>query len=198
MKRHGNLFERIVTFDNLLLASQRAMRGKKNKNSAASFCFNLENEILTLKEELDASTYLPRPYTQFEIREPKVRKICSSDFRDRVVHHAVCNLIEPIFERRAVFDSYACRNKKGSHLGVVRCQMFARKFQYYLKCDIRKYFESMDHVVLKNLLCRLFKDQRLLKLLDLIIDHAVPGNMPGKGVPIGNLTSQHFANFYLG
>lgn len=197
MKRHGNFFEKIITFDNLLLASKKAMRGKKAKSSVSAFYFNLENEVINLQQELALGSYRPMEYTQFMIREPKVRKICSSEFRDRVVHHAICNIAEPIFEGRSVYDSYACRAGKGSHVAVVRCQQFARTFRYYLKCDIRKFFESIDHVVLKRLLRRTFKDEKLLTLLDIIIDHRVPGTAIGRGLPIGNLTSQHFANFYL-
>lgn len=174
------------------------MRGKKTKNAVISFNFNLENELVLLNQQLENKTYCPRPYSQFEVKEPKVRKICSSDFRDRVVHHAVCNLIEPIFENRSILDSYACRAGKGTHLAVSKCQEFSRKFPYYLKCDIKKFFENTDHEVLKNILRRLFKDNELLWLLDMIIDHKVPGNKVGKGIPIGNLTSQHFANLYLG
>ncbi len=197
MKRHGHLFEKIATFENLYAAAQNAMRGKRSKKSASSFYFHLENEIVVLRAQLTSGEYRPAPYVQFEIREPKVRRICSSEFRDRVVHHAICNVIEPIFERRAVFDSHACRKGKGSHLAGRRCQEFSRNFEFYLKCDIRKFFESVDHDVLKRLFRRVFKDVRLLSLLDIIVDHHVPGNEPGKGIPIGNLTSQHFANFYL-
>ena len=197
MKRHANLYSQITTFDNLLMASKKSMSGKKTKNSVISFNFNLENELILLKQQLENKNYHPRPYSQFEVKEPKVRKICSSDFRDRVVHHAICNLIEPIFEKRSILDSYACRSGKGSHMAVARCQEFSRKFSYYLKCDIKKFFESIDHQVLKNILKKLFKDKDLLLLLDIIIDHKVPGNVPGKGLPIGNLTSQHFANLYL-
>ncbi len=171
---------------------------KKAKNSVISFNFNLENELILLMQQLASRTYYPLPYFQFEVKEPKLRKICSSDFRDRVVHHAVCNLMEPIFESKSILDSYACRVGKGSHLAVSRCQEFTRKFPYYLKCDIKKFFESIDHLVLKNILRKSFKDNDLLWLLDLIIDHKVPGNIDGKGMPIGNLTSQHFANLYLG
>jgi RNA-directed DNA polymerase len=198
MKRHGHLYEKIATFENLLLASKKAMVSKKSKRPVASFYFNLENELIRLKDELESETYHPLPYTQFEICEPKPRKICSSDFRDRVVHHAICNLIDPILENRSIYDSYACRPSKGSHLAVQRCQGFARQFDYYLKCDIRKFFESTDHAVLKDRLRRVFKDPKLLRLLDIIIDHKVPGYAAGRGLPIGNLTSQHFANFYLG
>lgn len=198
MKRHANLYTRIITFENLLRAAKKSMRGKKSKNSVITFNFNLENELILLHQQLGDKTYQPRPYSQFEVTEPKVRKICSSDFRDRVVHHSICNLIEPIFESRSIQDSYACRVGKGSHQAVSRCQEFSKKYSYYLKCDIKKFFESIDHQVLKKILRGLFKDKDLLWVLDIIIDHKVPGNMPGRGLPIGNLTSQHFANLYLG
>ncbi len=173
------------------------MRGKKTKSSASHFNFHLENELVELCDELSTGAYRPSSYYQFEIKEPKPRKICSSAFRDRVVHHAICNIIEPLFEKRAIADSYACRKGRGSHMAIKRCQQFTRGFGYFLKCDIRKYFESVDHEILKRLYRRIFKDDALLALLDLIVDHTVPGNLPGKGIPIGNLTSQHFANFYL-
>ncbi len=198
MKRVGNLFEKITTFENLLLASKNAIRGKKDKKSVASFYFHLENELLALRSELNSGAYQPRPFVQFEVREPKVRKICSSDFRDRVVHHAICNFMEPIFESKSIFDSYACRQEKGAHLAVKRCQDFTRKYRYFLKCDIRKFFESIDHEILRSMLERTFKDKELLLLLNVIINHRVEGNESGRGLPIGNLTSQHFANFYLG
>ncbi|MEI7972935.1 MAG: reverse transcriptase domain-containing protein [Bdellovibrio sp.] len=125
-------------------------------------------------------------------------RICSSHFRDRFVHHAICNLIEPLLEKKLISDTYACRAGKGAHLAVKRCRAFIRQFKFYLKCDIQKFFESIDHEILKSLLRRTFKDEKLLSLMAIIIDHKVPGNRPGKGVPIGNLTSQHLANFYLG
>ena len=114
-----------------------------------------------------------------------------------MAHHALCVALEPLFERAAIFDSYACRPGKGSHLAVRRAQYFTGHFGRFLKLDIRKFFESSDHQVLKNALRRLVKDRRLLALADRIIDHGAPGSTPGKGLPIGNLTSQHFANYYL-
>jgi RNA-directed DNA polymerase len=198
MRRHGNLFDQVISFENLVFASRKAFQGKKERHTVSSFYFNMENEVILLREELMANTYLPQDYRIFEIREPKIRKICSSDFRDRVVHHAICNLLEPIFERRLIYDTYACRKNKGSHLALKRCRQFTRQSHYFLKCDIKKYFDTVDHGVLKELLRRIIKDQRLLALMDQIIDHAVPGNPAGKGLPIGNLTSQHFANLYLG
>ena len=198
MKRHKQLFEEVASFRNLLNAARVAYRGKRDRHAVAIFYFNLEHEVILLREELLAGTYQPRPYTLFEVREPKVRKICSSHFRDRVVHHAICDVLEPILDRRLIFDTYACRTGKGSHRAIDRCQAFARKYDYFLKCDIRKYFDSIDHVILKRLLRRIVGDQRLSLLMETIVDHAVPGGVPGKGVPIGNLTSQHFANLYLG
>jgi len=198
MKRVGNLFEQVVDFKNLLLASQKAFRGKKMKKSAVSFYFHLESEILSLQDELVSGRYIPKPYEIFEIREPKVRRIAAADFGDRVVHHAICNILDSIFESRLIFDSYACRVGKGTHRAIKRLQHFSRKYAYYLKWDIQKYFEGIDHDVLKRLLRRIIKDRKLLSLLNQIIDHSVTGNAHGKGLPIGNLTSQHFANLYLG
>jgi RNA-directed DNA polymerase len=200
MKRYGYLFEQIVSFGNLARAADKTMRGQKSKPAVARLNFNLEAEILRLQEELVSGTYQPRPYRAFEIREPKPRQICAADVRDRVVHHAICNILEPIFERQMVSDTYACRSGKGSHAAVARAQHFARRSAYYLKCDVRRYFASIDHGVLKELLRRKLKDARVLTLLDKIIDHPLPAAASigfGKGMPIGNLTSQHFANVYL-
>ena len=153
---------------------------------------------MRLGQELTDGTYQPRAYQVFEIQDPKVRKICSSAFRDRVVHHAVCAVLEPFLERRLITDTYACRKGKGLHVALKRCQSFAKKNEYYLKCDIQKFFESVDHEILKQLLRKVIKDPLLLQLLDKIIDHPIPGNALGKGISIGNLSSQYFANFYLG
>ncbi len=198
MKRWGGLFEKIVTFDNLLLASRKALRGKKKKPDVAFFYFHLENELLILQKELLAGTYRPRPYSTFIIHEPKRRKICAAEIRDRVIHHSICNVIEPVLERCMIYDTYACRPNKGTHAAIRRAQEYARKYAYVLQCDVQKYFDSIDHTILKTLLQRKFKDKRLLELLGRIIDYAPPDHLPGKGLPIGNLTSQYFANFYLG
>jgi retron-type reverse transcriptase len=198
MKRFGNLFEKVVTFDNLLLAANKTLRGQKHKPAAARFFYDLEPELLHLQEELESGSWKPRPYRVFTICEPKPRQICASDLRDRVVHHAICNVLDPIFERRMIHDSYACRVGKGSHAAVERARRFARRAGYYLQCDVKKYFASIEHDALKTLLRRILKDKRLLELLDRIIEHSPPGTEPGRGLPIGNLTSQYFANIYLG
>lgn len=197
MKRKGNIFAQIISFENLCAAAYRAFRGKKLNSSVSPFVFNLEKEVIALHEELTRKTYRPLPYGIFEIREPKVRQICSSHFRDRVVHHAICNALEPLIEKKLIFDTYACRIGKGNHAAVIRAKGFARKNLFFLKCDISKYFPSIDHAILKEHLARLLKDRELLDLLYLIIDHQVPNNEGGKGLPIGNLTSQYFANLYL-
>lgn len=199
MKRVGHLFERIVTFENLASAAHKAFRGsKKYTGRAATFYFNLEQELLLLEQELRSGVYRPAPYHTFTIYEPKQREISASDFRDRVVHHAICHVLEPLLDRSMIFDSYACRTGKGAHAAVRRAQTFARRFRYFLKCDIRKYFESVDHETLKQILARKLKDPPLFDLLSLIIEHPVPVYATGKGIPIGALTSQLFANLYLG
>jgi len=159
--------------------------------------FHLEQELFRLQHELENGDYQPGPYHTFTIREPKERQIAAAPFRDRVVHHAVCAALEPVFERRYIHDSYACRKDKGSHRALQRAWSFTRQGGWFLKCDVAMYFDSVDHDVLKTLVRGLFKDARFLALLERIIDHNAPHNMPGKGLPIGNLTSQLFANFYL-
>lgn len=198
MRREAGLFERIVDFRNLVAAAGLAARGKRDRPSVARFEFFLERELIALQQELTAGTYRPGPFFTFEVRDPKRRAICAAPFRDRVVHHAVCDVLEPAFERRAIFDSYACRTGKGTHAAIERAQQLARGYRFFAKCDVRRFFASVDHAVLRTLLRSLFKDPPLLALLDRIIEHAPPEALPGRGLPIGNLTSQHFANLYLG
>ena len=198
MKRHGHLFERVVEYGNLLAAAHRARRGKRDCIAVARFVFHLEPNLLRLQEELQSGSYRMRPYRAFVIREPKRRQICAAHFRDRVVHHAICAVLDPVFEGCLIGDTFACRRGKGTHAAVRRMQQFSRRFRYVLMCDVRRYFESVDHEALKALCRRRLKDRELLSLLDHIIGHQLPGTEPGKGVPIGNLTSQYFANLYLG
>ena len=198
MKRHGDLFEKVVGTKNLYLAVKKSFRGKKFKHTAAPFYFNLENEILKMQREIIEGNYNPSAYKIFTIYEPKERRICCAKFYDRVVHHAIINIIGPILDRRLIHETYACREGKGTHAALKKSQQLAQKYKYYLKCDIEKCFESIDHLVLKKLLRKIIKDKRLLQLLDKIITHQPPYTQEGKGLPIGNLTSQNFANTYLG
>ncbi len=155
---------------------------------------------------------MPGAYRRFEIREPKPRWISAAPFRDRVVHHALCNVIEPIFERCFIHHSYACRRGKGTHAAVAQCQRWARRRRFVLKCDLRKFFPSVDHALLKSIVRRKIKDEKVLWLIDRIIDHPhdpapLVDWFPGddllspldypRGLPIGNQTSQFFANVML-
>jgi len=212
MKRRKNLYKDITAFPNLLEAARRAQKGKRFKNNVFSFNMELEKELLSIQESLINCSYQPGPYHAFKIFDPKERLISAASYRDRVVHHALCNIIEPIFERSFIYDSYANRTGKGTHKAIVRFQEFARKNRYALKADIRKYFPSIDHEILKALIRRKIACPNTLWLIDLIIDNSNPQEevidyFPGdtlftpyerrKGIPIGNLTSQFFANIYL-
>jgi retron-type reverse transcriptase len=212
MKTAKKLYGQITTFENLLLASRKARKGKRFKKSAARFEEQLENELLLLQKQLIAKTYQPGNYKSFFIYEPKKRMISAAPYRDRVVHHALCNIIEPVFEKSFIFDSYANRKNKGTHKAILRYQYFARKYKYVLKADIKKYFPSIDHEILKKVIRRKIACGNTLRLIDMIIDNsnkqeAVFDLFPGddlftaverkKGIPIGNLTSQFFANIYL-
>jgi retron-type reverse transcriptase len=173
---------------------------------------DLEGELFRLQEELRSKTYAPGPYREFSIYERKKRKISAAPYRDRVVHHALCNVIEPIFEKSFIFDSYACRKGRGTHAGVERFTEFCRKNKYVLKTDIKKYFPSMDHEILFRKISKKIKCKDTLWLIKTIIDRGnkqedVIDYFPGddlfepftrkRGIPIGNLTSQFFANIYL-
>jgi len=212
MKRFGNLWQQIASFENLLLAARKAQRGKRFFEDVAAFNFSVERELLTLQRELQTKQYQPGPHKTFAIIDPKPRLISAAPYRDRVVHHALCNIIEPIFDRTFISDSYACRVGKGTHAAVDRLTQFIRRSRYVLKCDIRKYFPSIDHEILKEMIRRKIKCPDTLWLIDLIIDHAggyedatflFPGDdlftshERRRGLPIGNLTSQLFANLYL-
>jgi len=194
MKRHGHLFGKICEFGNLLNAAKKAMKAKKDRKEVMDFYFNLEDELLRLKNEVLTKTYNPGPLTTFVIHDPKERVISAPALRDRVLHHAIINVIGPILDKRFIYHSYACREGKGLHRAVKYAQSCSRKMTYFLKTDIAGYFPSIDHVALKEILCRIFKDPDLLWLLRTIIDGDRSVNV---GLPIGSLTSQWFANLYL-
>ncbi len=220
MKTYKRLFEKVVSFENLLLAAQKAQRAKRMKRDVSRFNFGLEKELLKLQEELRSHTYRHGAYRQFYVSDPKKRLISAAPFRDRVVHHAVHDVIEPIIDKSFIYDSYACRKGKGTHKAVDRAQSFLRANRYCFHGDIKKYFPSIDHGILRGLVRRRVADEDLLWLLGEIVGSAVevsqlaglrvsvlagkpvnrltgqPANM-NKGLPIGNLTSQFFANLYL-
>jgi len=194
MKRIGNLYDSICSFENLLSAFKKASRAASKKKATLNYFYNLEKNLLLLREKLLKETYTPGKYWQFTITDPKKRVISVAPFEDRIVHHAIVNILEPIYERRFIFDSYATRKNKGTHRAVRRAQEFLRHNALYLKTDIRHYFDSIDHNILMNTLRKKIKDEKLLNLIEKIIQK---GGSCGKGLPIGNLTSQFFANCYL-
>ena len=197
MKRASHLFGGVIDFDRLCTAARRAARGKRPTWAMADFMMNLEPEVLQLRREILAGAYHPRPYRVFRIRDPKPRTISAAAFRDRVVHHALCAALEPVFERCAIADSYACRPGRGQHAAIRRTQQLARRWPWFQKLDVAHFFETAHHGVLAEALRRKIKDARLLALTQVFIDAGASGSAPGCGLPIGNLTSQHFANFYL-
>lgn len=212
MKRAGALFDRIANFGNLCEAARLARRGKRFAGSALAFESEREHELLRLEEELRSGAYRPGPFREFVVREPKERKISAPPFRDRVVHHAVIRIIEPFLDARLIPHTYACRVGKGTHRAIVQCGRWCSRFPLALRCDIRKFFPSIDHDLLKSKVRRVFKDALLLALLDAIVDGSNPQEPVSswflgdglftpterrRGLPIGALTSQWFANLYL-
>ena len=197
MKRYGRLWERVIAWDNLVRAARKARRGKRGRPEVQRFEFDLERELLLLQAELRTGEYVPGGFRTHWVQCPKPRLISAAPYRDRVVHHALMNVLEPILDRHFHADSYACRRDLGSHRAILRAQHLTRRFPYYLKTDIRRFYDSVHHDRLLHLLARLFRERPLLSLLETIIRRPVPGQAPGRGLPIGNLTSQWLANLYL-
>ncbi|HPQ72141.1 MAG TPA: reverse transcriptase domain-containing protein [bacterium] len=212
-KTFKHLFERITDFQNLLFAAKKAQKGKRYRESTLAFNFNLESNLFELQRELRSKTYAPGSYRDFIVRDSKQRLISAAPYRDRVVHHAVMNVIEPLFDPIFISDTYACRQGKGTHAALFRFREFLKRRRYVLKCDIQKYFQTIDHeMLLDKLRCRI-ADRDAIWLLERIVGSRDFNNVapavyfPGddlftphvrcRGIPIGNLTSQFFANLYL-
>lgn len=214
MKTYKHLFEQVCDFENLYLAYRKARKGKRYRPQTAMFERVQDDELLSLQEELQSKTYKPGAYHSFFIHDPKKRLISAAPFRDRVVHHALCRVMEPIWEARFIHDSYANRVEKGTHRALDRAQELSRKYKYVLQCDVRQFFPSIDHAILMNEFTRLIKDKDLLWLCEAILksgegvladeyemkyfdgDDLFAINRP-RGLPIGNLTSQFWANVYM-
>ncbi|MCE7937152.1 RNA-dependent DNA polymerase [bacterium] len=213
-KTYRNLWPQLVSFENLWLAYLAARRGKRSRRGVASYDFDAELRLLRLQERLESGTYAPGGYRTFVIREWKRRVISAAPFEDRIVHHALCRVIEPIWEARFIHDSYACRRGKGTLAALYRAQHFARGHRHVLPIDIRAFFPSMDHAILMGALRRHLGDTRVIDLCtailaggeDVFAEEPGPGLFPGddlfaltrpRGLPIGNLTSQFWANVFL-
>ena len=195
----NGLWGKVIDFENLYQAYRRATERKRYDPVSMKFRQNLEENLITLQNELIWKTYSPKPLRHFTIREPKVRQISAPEFIDRVVHHSLVAAIEPAFERRFVADSYACRKGKGTHRAAQKTQSMTMEAKrqwgsyWVLKCDITKYFPSIRHETLKKIVRRTISDKNILWLIDTIID----SHGDGCGIPIGALTSQLLANVYL-
>lgn len=180
----------------LRAAARRAARGLARRRGAAAFLADLDTECLRLQRELREGRYQPGAFHHFAIRDPKPRRISVAPFRDRVVHHAVCAVMEPTFEAYADPDSYACRVGKGTLAAIQRAQVLARGSPWFAKLDVHHCFETADVARLSGRLAEAFEDPALLAVVDRILRAGTDDQ--GRGLPIGNLTSQHFANFMLG
>ena len=203
VKTYKNLYSEIHSFENLLLAFRQARRGKRSRPNVAEFEVDSENQLLQIQYELQSRSYQPGAYRHFTLYERKPRRISAAPFRDRVVHHALCNVIAPIWESRFIDDSYACRVGKGTHSALDRCTQFAGHYPYVLQMDIKRFFPSVDHGILYQLLRRYIGDHDCLNLIKKIIDSGrnihdqAQQSKHSIGLPIGNQTSQFWANVYL-
>jgi len=213
-RTYKHLFEHVVDLANLIDAYRKARRGKRDRDYVFAFDRKREENLVALRDALAAGTYRPGDYHNFHIYEPKRRLVSAAPFPDRIVHHAIINVIEPIFDPGFIYDSYACRKGKGTHRAVKRCHSFVKRYRYYLKTDVVKFFPSVDHQIMMGLLGKRIADTRLLALIQVIVDSGkdvlgaerplscFPGDdlfsvLRPAGLPIGNLTSQFFANLYL-
>lgn len=194
MKRQNHIFDKITTLENLQLADDRARKGKKHQYGIQKFDRNREENLLQLQKMFIDKTYRTSDYDIFTIYEPKERKVYRLPyFPDRIAHHAIMNILEPIFLKVFTADTYSCIKGRGIHgaaNNVKKALQDEENTQYCLKMDIVKFYPNVDHKILRKLLARKFKDQELLWLLHEIIDSAA-------GLPIGNYLSQYLANFYL-
>ena len=210
--QHDNLFGQIANFPALHEAWRKAVRGKRRKPGAAAFTAGLETQLLRLQRELHGRTWKSGRFITIEVREPKHRLVSAAPFRDRVVHHALCAVVAPLFERGFIDHSYANRAEKGTHRAVAQYERWRNRYRYVLRCDIYRFFPAIDHAVLKADFRRRIACPETLWLLDAIVDGSnkqepVDIHYPGdtlftpferrRGLPIGNLTSQFFANVFL-
>ena len=213
MKTYTRLWSRLCSWENLVLAYERAKRGKTNRPSVRTFVKRWPLELALLRHQLKTKTYRPVPLRRFVLRDPKTRVISVSAFRDRIVHHALVNILQPIFEPRFINDSYASRKGRGTLPALRRFDAFKRRatrngrtrsgarnandvIGYALKCDVKQYFDTVDHETLLAILRERVKDEDVLALAKTILENHDNGT-PGKGMPLGNWTSQFFANVYL-
>lgn len=207
MKIYKDIFEKIVSPENLFSAWNKFKSDKGKKKDVQRFEWELEQNIFQLHRELRTCTYKHHNYSSFFIRDPKQRHIHKAEVRDRILHHAIFRIINPIFEETFIANSFSCRIGKGTHKGVIALEKMIRKESknyskccYILKCDVSKFFDTIDHQILMNILKKRIKDKKALWLLREVIESFSSSKSDIfniRGVPIGNLTSQIFANVYM-
>ncbi len=195
MKRQGHLIEKIAAMDNLLSAFYKAKKGKAGTEVILRYEKSLRPELKRLQQQIISGRVEVGNYHFFTIYDPKERQICAASFAQRTLHHAIMNICHPYFERTQIYHSYATRPGKGTYAALDRARRYQQRYRWFLKLDFHKYFDSLDHAILKRQLARQFKDPALMHIFNRIIDSYCVE--PGRGVPIGNLTSQYFANHYL-
>ena len=195
MRRVGNLYDTIADYDNLLLAYLKAIRGKRQKRDVMRFNHDFSENMNRLLCDIKEEKVVVGDYLYFYISDPKRRKICAAPLRERILHHAIMNVCHPIFDRNLIATTYATRKGKGQYQALNELKSKLGYYKVAVKLDYRKYFDSIDHETLKEILRRIIKDSRLLALFDKIIGSYC--SAPGRGLPIGNLTSQYMANLYL-
>jgi RNA-directed DNA polymerase len=205
MKIYKNLFNEIISAENLFLSWEKFKKGKQNKPDVAKFGFNVEKNIFKLHKELREKRYRHGPYAGFYICDPKVRHIHKATVKDRVVHHAVFKILNMVFEPTFIPTSFSCRIGKGNHKGVKALEKMTQKVSknhtrpcFALKCDVRKFFDSVDHRILLEILGARIQDRDTMWLLEEIVgSFSSSDDKDRQGLPIGNLTSQLFANVYM-
>ena len=193
----------IIGLENLLIAWKEFLNGKRNRKDVLEFSIRLMNNITQLHEELSAKTYKHSTYHAFNISDPKLRRIHKAKVRDRLLHHAICRILYPFFDRVFISDSFSCRLRKGTHRAINKFTTFARKESknytktvWVLKCDIRKFFPSIDHEILLKIISDYIIDENIVRLIEIIVG-SFYNRMPGVGLPLGNLTSQLLVNIYM-
>lgn len=204
VNRLRHIYNNIISFDNLLTSWQEFLRGKKKRKDVIKFSLHFMDNILALYQDLTVRTYRHGGYMAFKINDPKPRQIHKASVRDRLVHHAIYRILYPYFDRKFIYDSFSCRVEKGTHRAMNRFRYFSRivshsnnRTVWVLKCDIRKFFANIDHIVLKNILGQHIGDLDTLWLLGQIIDSFNSDDQTGVGLPLGNLTSQLLVNVYM-
>lgn len=198
------IFNSIISLENLLISWQEFLKGKRKRKDVAEFSIHFMDNILELHNELVNKIYKHGAYHAFKINDPKPRDIHKAKVHDRIIHHAIYRSLYPYFDRKFIFDSYSCRNNKGTHKAINRFRYFARKVScnntktiWVLKGDIRKFFASINHKILKDILRQHIQDKNILWLTDEIIDSFHTENGENIGLPLGNVTSQLFINVYM-